>query len=124
MTTTTTAPKSGLRAQPEFEQMEGDETVALDTSVMDAALAAAKAAASSTEAPKAAMPAVAASTAVGQVIKSGGFQAAFQEQDNFLSIVDVQELALAAPTIKGVTDATSNPKGSFMVHFDAAPAPE
>lgn len=108
MTTTTTAPKSGLRAQPEFEQMEGDETVALDTSVMDAALAAAKAAASSTEAPKAAVPAVSASTAVGQVIKSGGFQAAFQEQDNFLSIVDVQELALAAPTIKGE-------QGSFFI---------
>lgn len=105
MTTTTTAPKTGLRAQPEFESME-DETLVADTSVRDAALAIAKAAADATPAN---VPAVAdTNTAVGPVVKRAGFQAAFLKQDNFLSIVDVQELALSAPTIKGE-------QGSFFI---------
>jgi hypothetical protein len=105
MTTTTTAPKTGLRAQPEFESME-DETLVADTSVMDAALAIAKAAA---DAAPANVPAVApTNTTVGPVVKRAGFQAAFQEQDNFLSTIEVQELALAAPTIKGE-------QGSFFI---------
>lgn len=99
---TTTAPKTGLRAQPEFETME-DETIVADTSVMDAALAIAKAAA---DAAPANVPVVAATnTAVGTPSK---FYAAFSDKEEAIAIAQVEQWKMAAPAITGENGAAKH----------------